>query len=354
MRLASRDADVIAQGASFLRIVSSSFVATGFAAASMMVLRAVSNVRVSLVVYTASLITNIFFNWVFIFGNMGAPAMGVAGAAVATVIARLVEAAISFTYILCKEDQIRYRIKYTFVKASVYVAEFRRNALPVVINETFWGGAMVTISIIVGRIGTDFTAAFSICMVLGQLVTVAILGAGNASAVIIGNTVGAGEYDLARSRSRSLLFISICMGVVSALILLVLKGPFLSLYGVSQRVLDYAGQFMNIHAGVVFCESVTLVAVIGVLRGGGDARYAAMADLLPTWLFAIPLGFLAGHVLGWSAPLVYFIIKSDELIKPVISIFRLLGGKWVRDVTKNTSRLSEEREENFPSIGENS
>ena len=325
--------DVIEVGASFLRIVGFGYMLHCFGACSMMVLRSVGTVKISLYVYLVSLCSNIFFNWVFIFGNLGAPALGVRGAAIATVISRVIEFTIVLTFLIKRETLIRYRFRTFFARKLGILRNFVQNSGPVVLNEFLWGLGSSTIAMIVGRMGTEFTAANSICSVLIQLVSIGIFGAGNASAVIIGNTVGSGRYELAKKRATKLIIISFCLGLFAMMLMLVLKKPILSLYSISEISKKYANQMMTIFAFLSLFQAFGMVALVGVLRGGGDTRFVALVDVLSIWIIAIPLGFLSGHVWGWSVPAVYIMLKSDEFVKTIATLPRLLKGKWVRDLT---------------------
>lgn len=325
--------NVIEEGSAYLRIVGMGYMLHCFGACSMMVLRSVGTVKISLLVYLVSLCSNVFFNWVFIFGNLGAPALGVVGAAIATVTSRVLEFIIVLTFLIKREDLIRYRFRMYFARKLGILRNFIRNSGPVVLNEFLWGIGASTIAVIVGRMGTEFTAANSICSVLIQLVSIGIFGAGNASAVIIGNTVGSGMYDLAKKRASRLVIISMCLGLFAMLLMLVLKRPLLSLYSISDISKTYANQMMTIYAFLALFQSFGMVALIGVLRGGGDTRFVAIVDVLSIWLIAIPLGFLSGHVWGWSVPAVYLMLKCDEFVKVIATLPRLLRGKWVRDLT---------------------
>ena len=325
--------DVIEEGAAFLRIVGLGYMLNCLGASSLMALRSVGTVKISLYVYLVSLCTNVFFNWVLIFGNIGAPALGVRGAAIATVISRVVEFSIIMIFLIKRENLIRYRLRMFFARKLGVLRNFTQNSVPVIINEFLWGMGNSAIAVIIGRMGTEFTAANSISFVLVQLVTVAIFGAGNASAVIIGNTVGAGEYQLAKARSKRLIVVSLCLGVFAMLLTLALKGPMLSLYSISDTAKIYANQMMTINAFLVLLISLAVVSLLGVLRGGGDTRFVALIDVLSLWLVAIPLGFLSGHVWRWPVPAVFIILKCDELVKVLVTLPRLLRGKWVRDLT---------------------
>lgn len=333
MSIFTTDPIVIEEGAKFLRWVGMSYLFMGLSSTTVVMLRSVGAVKVAIVMYITSLATNVFFNWVLIFGNLGAPRLEIEGAAIATCISRAVELVIAFSYLFGMEKKIRYRVKYLFMRKIGIIREFVRNAGPVLVNELIWGMGSATLAIIIGRMGTEFTAANSICSVLSQLVTITIFGAGNAAAVIVGNTIGSGEYDKARAYGNSLIFISVGLGLVSSGVVHILKFPMLSLYNVSDTVLLYARQIINVYSFIVIFQSVSAMSIVGVLRGGGDTRFALVMDVVFMWMISIPLGFVTGLGLGWPVPVVYFLIKCDEIFKTCFSFVRIVRGKWVNDVT---------------------
>lgn len=334
MGLFSDDPEVIAYGISYLKVLGVGFLFSGFTNTTLIMLRSVGTVRISLAVYTASLISNTTLNYILIFGKLGFPAMGIVGAAIATVISRMIEAGI-VVYFLCRyEDKIGYRFRSLFKGTGGMFKQYAVTGLPVILNELLWASGAAVVSAIIGKLGTPFMAANSICMVMTQLVTVMIYGVSTATATIVGNTVGGGEYDRARQTGRTMMLMAILLGVLSSLIMLSLRGAAVSLYNVSELTKAYAMQIMGVHALIVVFQSMANMGLVGVLRGGADTRFVLIVDVVFMWTFAIPLGWFVGHRLGAAIPLVYFCLKADELIKSVIASARIFRGKWVKDVTK--------------------
>ena len=333
MRIFSTDAEVIAQGARFLRWVSLSYLPAGISSATMIVQRSVGNVSICVAVYLASLLTNVVGNWVLIFGNLGAPALGVEGAAIATVLARCVEMLIALVYVLHYEKKLRFRLQYLWQSVRDILPEYMRTAFPVIFNELLWGMGASVIAIIIGRLGTAATAAYSITSVLGQLVTITIFGVGNAAAVLIGNTIGAGEYARAKEYARTMLVIALLLGVIGALVVLLLKDFAVGLYNITPLARAYAGQMLYVYAGMALFKSLAAVSLIGVLRGGGDSRFVLAMDIVFMWTISIPVAYLAGHV--WGAPVwvAYLAVQIDEILKSAAGIIRVLRGRWINDIT---------------------
>ncbi|MCL2069294.1 MAG: MATE family efflux transporter, partial [Oscillospiraceae bacterium] len=209
MRVFTTDAATVEVGAQYLRYAGISYIPLGIAGVTMMMLRAIRAVRISLIVSSVSLVVNVFLNWVLIFGNLGMPAMGVRGAAVTTVFSRSLELVIILFYMARFERKLCYRLRYLFMPGMRFIREYAFTALPVVANELLWGAGSAMIAVIIGRMGTEFTAANAVCATLGQLVTVVIFGVANAGTVVMGNTVGAGKYEHAREQARAMICISL-------------------------------------------------------------------------------------------------------------------------------------------------
>jgi putative MATE family efflux protein len=334
MGIFSTDPEVISQGALFLRTVGPSYLPMGISSVTIIMLRSVRAVKISLVVYIISLITNCVLNWALIFGNLGMPRLEVEGAAIATFASRVVEIAVVLFYILKVDKRINFKIRHLFIRKPGILQSLARNAGPVMLNELFWGSGAATLNIIIGRMGTDFTAANSICSVLSQLVTITIFGAASSASTIVGNAIGEGDYERAKRYGNILLLTSVVLGLGSSAIAQLMKYPMMSLYNVSDTVVELTRQIINVYSFVVIVMSVSAMAIVGVLRGGGDTRFALFLDVTFMWVVCIPFGFFAAFKLGLSAPVVYLIIKCDEFFKAGIAIYRILSGKWINDITR--------------------
>lgn len=333
------DEAVIAAGASYLKIIGWAYVFYSVTNAMVCIYRSAHIVKISIIVYLSSLIVNIFLNWVFIFGNLGSKAMGVEGAALATAIARCCEFIILLVYLAFFEKTIHYTIKDFFVPVKEYIKPFLKIGSPVILNETIWSVGSSVLSMIIGHISTDFVTANSIANIIWQCVWVIISGMGNATAVIIGNAVGMGEEKgTVLKKAYSIIFLAFIMGFVSSLILLVIRGPIIDFYDVSQTAKDLAYDLIVSYAAVLVLQSMSVQFIVGIFRGGGDTKFSMFADVTFLWLFSIPLGAYTGLVLHWAPPVVYLMLRSDELIKCAISLIHLRSGKWIKDITVKSSQ----------------
>lgn len=340
MSIFTTDSRVILEGAKYIQIVSIGYVFYCITNCTINVLRSVQTVKISMVVYSISLVVNIFFNWVFIFGNLGFEPMGVQGAAIATVIARIVEFIIILVFMIFIENKVKMKAKYFMIRDKIMLKDFVINCTPVLFNELLWGVGATMISVIVGRLGTEVVAANSISNVFNQLVTVFIFGVGSATSVIIGNTIGEGDYDKAKEYAGTITILSLFMGIVAGLVVFSIRDFVVDFYNVSQTTKNIAKEIMLSNSIIVVFQSVAINTMLGVLRGGGDNKFVLINDVIYMWLIAIPFGFVGAFV--WNLPVfvVFLIIKSDEMLKVIASVIRIISGKWINDITRDCEEVT--------------
>lgn len=330
----SPDTALIQAGARYLSIVCFSYLLNGMTNVMLMSLRSVGTVGISIVVYVTSLFANTFLNWVLIFGKLGCPALGIEGAAIATVIARGIEFSIALFYILRMEKKIGYTLGHFFRYDRSFIRDFAVNVTPVILNELAWSLGNSMVLVVMGRMGRDFVTANTITQVATQVVQVFIIGLSNATAVIIGNSIGAGERQRTWDLARSIVVVGAAFGAMAAALMLLLRGPFISLYNVPEATKALTSQVMASAAFIIFFQSHSFIGLMGILRGGGDNHFVLFCEAFFLWGVAIPAGFAAGLWLGLPAPLVYIVLRSDEIIKNIVGLPRIWGGKWIRDVTR--------------------
>ncbi|XZM23499.1 MATE family efflux transporter [Clostridium perfringens] len=335
MGIFTTDKAVIDFGASYLRIVCIGYLFYSITNCTIMMLRSVKTVSISIIVYTASLVVNSILNWFLIFGNLGAPELGIRGAAIATVCARITEFSIVLVFMFIYERKIGLKIEHLLKLDKEILKDYVGLCTPVLCNELLWAIGASMISVIVGRMGTEVVAANSINGVAHQFVTVFIFGMSNATAVIIGNTIGEGKKEKAKEYAYSIGIFSVVMGCISGLMILLIKPFVVNFYNVSYSTKLIAMEIMTVTSGIIVFQSLASNFMMGVLRGGGDAKFVLINDLIFMWLVAIPGGFFVAFVLELPVALVFLVIKCDEILKSLTSVYRVISGKWVNDVTKD-------------------
>lgn len=332
MRLYTPDEAVIEKGVLYFRISAVTYVLLGVSLILTNILRTVHQVRFPLVLSIVTFFVNVFFNWVFIYGRLGAPEMQIEGAALGTVIARLVECSSLVTYFFVFDKRIGYRIKDLFMKCGDHVRVYITYAIPVMVSDTLLALGNSAVSIIMGHIGASFVAANSIISQTVRLSTVFNQGLSSASSVITGNTLGKGERDKAYHQGVTFLCLSILIGLAAAVIILLISPLLVESFNITQETKDIAYQLMGSVSVMMVFQTVQSVLTKGVLRGGGDTRFLMLADILFLWLASIPLGYLCGLVWHLSPFWIYAALKIDWVIKSVWCIFRLRSKKWIRVV----------------------
>lgn len=335
MGIFTTDKAVIDFGASYLRIVCIGYLFYSITNCTIMMLRSVKTVSISIIVYTASLVVNSILNWILIFGNLGAPELGIRGAAIATVCARITEFSIVLVFMFIYERKIGLKLEHLLKLDKEILKDYVGLCTPVLCNELLWAIGASMISVIVGRMGTEVVAANSINGVAHQFVTVFIFGMSNATAVIIGNTIGEGKKEKAKEYAYSIGIFSVVMGCISGLMILLIKPFVVDFYNVSYSTKLIAMEIMTVTSGIIVFQSLASNFMMGVLRGGGDAKFVLINDLIFIWLVAIPGGFFVAFVLELPVALVFLVIKCDEILKSLTSVYRVISGKWVNDVTKD-------------------
>ncbi len=337
LRIFTTDPEVIQAGAAYLSLLAFSFMLFSFSNCYIMCLRAVEQVRVSMVVYGCSFFINVFFNYCFIFGKLGAPAWGVRGAAFGTIMARLFELCAVLVYMCFIEKTVRFTPRWLLRLKSGLGRDYLRNSVPVVSNELLWGVGMAIINLTIGHMGASYTSAMSIVNVFNQLVSVFVFGMAAASAVVVGKTIGEGRIQDAKRAANSSVLLGLALSFVCMGLLLVGRPHILGLYNVSQLAHDTAVTMITILALMQPFQAVGCVMVVGVLRGGGDVRTNLLLDSGLLWGLAIPLGLITGFGLHWSAPAVFFCMRCDNIVKSVAGLFRLRSGRWIRVVTRENT-----------------
>lgn len=332
MQIYSDEAPVVSAGVIYLQWSTPTYVLTAVSTAMTNVLRSAGLAMVPLSASVASFAINIGANYIFIFGKLGAPAMGIAGAALGTVIARVVEVTIICGYFLLVDRRIAYRIKDIFCKCGDMFGEFVRISVPVMLSDGLLGVGDSVLAIIMGHIGSQFVAANAITTVVQRVSTIFITGIAFAGCFIIGQTLGEHKLDAAKRQSYTMLALGLGIGVFAALVIQIISNPVINYYNITDDTKAVAAQMMSAISIIVIFRATNSILTKGVLRGGGDTKFLLLADTTTMWLIAIPLGYLAGLVLDIPPFWVLICLQSDQIIKAVWSIFRLKSGKWIKKV----------------------
>lgn len=334
MKIFSSDPEVIRQGAMYLKIVCFSYIPASITMVYLNVMRSIERVTISTIVYFVSFIANILFNATFIFGLFGAPVMGIRGAALGTVLARLVELGIVIFYNLKMNKVVKFRFKYWLSAEKWLVKDFLSFSMPVVMNELFWGLGTSANAAILGHLGSAVTAANSVTQVIRQLAMVVCFGLANATAILIGKSIGEGNMAQAKDYGKKFKDLSIILGCIGAAVVLIVRPIAMRFMSVSDESLGYMSIMLFVMSYYVIAQAFNTTMVVGVFRAGGDTKFGLALDVGTMWFGSIILGFIAAFVLKLNLTAVYMIVMCDEIIKVPLCIWRYRSYKWLNNVTR--------------------
>ena len=329
MSLYTSDPETIVQGVRYFRISSLTFPLHGLAVTLTCVLRSVRKVKVPLYASIASFFVNIFFNWVFIFGKFGAPRMEIAGAALGTLIARLVECGVIAGSFFVTDKSIGYRMKHLLLPCGSYLKRYIQYSMPVLISDTLLGIGNNMISIIMGHIGTGFVSAFAVVSMITRMSNVLSMGLSNAGSTLTGNTLGAGEKKKAYDQGITFLCLSFIMGIFASVVVFIISPFIIQNTNLSPETQEIARQqLLAVNITIIFGATQSMLTK-GILRGGGDTRFLMIADIAFLWIASVPMGYLTGIVWQLSPFFVYLSMRIDWILKTIWCTIRLIKGKWV-------------------------
>lgn len=334
MLIFTSEPEVIAEGVRYLRIVGWSYVISGITIVYLYIMRSVERVMISTVVYLVSLLVNIGLNAVLIFGMFGCPALGIAGAAIGTLVARIVELTLVIWYAKFRNREIRFRFRYLVKFEGWLFRDFCKYSIPVIFNEMLWGMGMSAITAIIGHLGSPVVAANSVAQVCRQIATVVSFGLSSATAIMLGKAIGECKYELARIFSKKFVKLSILFGVLGSALIQLCRPLLWSFLSLTDEAFSYLSVMLFVMAYFIVAQAYNTTLIVGVFRGGGDINFGLILDAGSMWGVSILGGFLAAFVFHLPIPLVYIILVSDEIIKLPFSTFRYRSGKWLKNVTR--------------------
>jgi putative efflux protein, MATE family len=334
MRIFSSEEDVIAQGVQFLKIIAFTYLISAITMVYLNIMRSVERVVIATVVYSISLVINVFLNVIFIFGLFGITPMGIRGSALGTLIARTVELLIVIIYAHFINKDIKFHFSDLLVRDKLLMKDFLTYSIPVMLNEFVWGAGTSVNAAIIGHLGKTVVAANSVTQVTRQLAMVICFGLANATAIICGKALGENKPEKAKLYASRLIRLTVILGVFGIFVILgasEIAKEFLSLSG---KAKSYLGIMMIVMSYFTLCQGYNTTLVVGVFRSGGDTNFGLFLDATTMWCCSILLGAIAAFVLKLPVPVVYIILMSDEILKVPLTTWRYRSMKWVRNVTR--------------------
>lgn len=332
MRIFTASEDAIQVGAGYLIIVALSYPATAISNTFVAMLRATGRVKAPVVISSCTIFINIFFNYTFIYGNFGAPAMGAAGAALATLIARLVEALSIILVVYLGKAPVAAKFKEMFGYSREFLAQFFSTTSPVIANEFIWGLGTTLYSLAYGRMGNDAVAAITIATTIQDIVTVLFQGLSAATAVIMGNEMGAGKLKRAERYAKNFLILQFIVTILGAFFCVAVRWQIIGVYNITPEIAESVSRCIIVFALFMPFKMFNYVMVVGILRSGGDTKMCLLLDCSGVWLIGVPMAFLGGLFFKFPIDIVYAMVMLEEVYKAVFGYWRYRQKKWLRNL----------------------
>lgn len=327
------DAAVMTEAMKYLTIIRFTYVffcVTQVLVASM---RCVETVRIGMYLSIMTFAVNVSLNWILIFGNLGAPALGIRGAAIATLSARMLEAVVMIVYVRFADKKLLLRFRELLRTETVLLKRFFRYGLPVILGDVFWGINLAVQGAIMGRLGATALASVSIANVIFSIMGVFVYGTAGATAIIIGQTVGSGDHTRLRSYVKTLQVLFVGIGLVSGLAIYCTRFLVPLIYDLEPDTLVMVRSFLAVLAVMIVGTAYQMSCLTGIVRAGGATHFVLVNDLIHIWGFVIPAASLAAFAFSASPVVVFALLKSDQILKCIVAFIKVNRFRWVKNLT---------------------
>ncbi|MDO4265175.1 MAG: MATE family efflux transporter [Eubacteriales bacterium] len=319
-------------GARYLRIACLTYPFIALSNVIVAMMRSINRVKTPVVTSLCAIVINIFLNYCLIFGKLGFPELGVAGAALATLTARIVELICLLAVMYHKKNPLRAHPKELLGWKTAFLKSFLLHASPVIANEFMWGLGTTLYSVAYGRMGDDAVAAITIATTIQDIVIVLWAGLSAATAVILGNELGAGRTERAEDYSVKFFTLSFLLTFVSMAFIFLIRWPIIGMYSIEPSVAEDVSRCILVFIAYMIPKMYNYILIVGVLRSGGDTRMCLFLDTSGVWFLGVPLAFLGA--LYWKLPIyaVYALVLSEEIYKMTLGTIRYRQKKWLRNI----------------------
>ncbi len=336
MFIYTSDETLIELGAKYLFFIAPGLLFWAISAVYMSILRCIGRVGMSTVIDTTALIMNVCFNAVFIFGLFGIPKLGVIGVAIATSLSRFFQLLFCI-YVSATGAKVKLTFSTMFNRYRTLEKDFFTMALPAIGNDLVWSLAFSMYSVILGHLGNDAVAAYSIANVVRNLGTVLCYGIGSASGIIVGQILGSGEREEGIKAGHTLLRLAVITGIIGGVIVLLIMPFALNRAALSPVAKDYLKFMLFINTYYITGTAVNTCLIAGVFRAGGDSKFGFLCDTIDMWCYAVPLGLIAAFVLKLPVKVVFFLLCTDEFVKWPWVFKHFYSHKWARNITRENT-----------------
>lgn len=332
MGIFTTDSEVIGIGVEYLRITGWSYLLMAFSFSYSIACRSVGDARLPMIAGSISLVANTGLNYVLIFGVLGFPALGVAGAAIATVIARAIELMAVVGVVYARAHPLQSPVRELVQIRMSFIRPILKTALPVVLNEGFWAIGMTLYAIAYARSGTEAYAAVQIAGTVERLFFIFSFGLGSACSVMIGNELGADHIETAKVYAGRFIRLGILISLAVGLLMALIAVPSTYLFNVSPGIRWAATCILFVNAGTMVLKMISTILIIGIFRGGGDTTFSFVLEICCVYLIGVPMAFIGALVLKLPIFLVVLMVSLEELVKNVVGLYRVKSGVWAKNL----------------------
>lgn len=333
--LFTNNSQIISTGSEYLRIVAWSYTPFCFTQALIASMRSVEKPKIGLYVSLVSLAVNVTLNYILIFGKLGAPILGIRGAAIATVAARVAEAAITLLYVFFFDKKLKLTPQALIISDKALLSDFFKYGTPIILGQLVWAANMMSNSAIMGRQSADgVVTGLSIANTLHNLAYVIMNGMAGAVGIITGKTIGAGKESLMREYTKTVQVLFLCLGVITGIGVQLLKNPFISLYNVSYAARIQARSLINVLSVTVIGTCYQAACLAGLVKSGGDISFVFKNDCIFVFLVVVPSALIATR-LGFAPWIVFACLKCDQILKCFVAVVKINRYNWMKNLTRN-------------------
>lgn len=326
---------VIEQGVAYLKMVALSYIFTTISLAYAAALRSIGQTKIPMYGSLVGLVFNGILNYIFIFGKFGAPVMGVAGAALGTTVSRFMELAFILFIIYKNKNVVAGKISQLLDFNFDLIKRYFITATPVVFNDVMWIAGITAYFIAYSKLGINATATMQIANTINNVFNIFGIGIASASAILIGNKIGAGKEEDAKEDAIKISVFGVLIGIIIGIFFFFLS-PFIAmLFKITPETYENLIFVLKVMAIILPLRFFGITQIIGVLRGGGDVMYAIVTELVAVWLIGVPLSFIGAVYFNLPITIVYILVCLEEPFKAIATYPRLRSGKWIKNLVKN-------------------
>lgn len=335
MSIFTNSRESIRIGTVYLAIVAISYPFTAITNAYVSLLRGVNQVKIPVIISTVSIFVNLILNYALIFGNFGFPELGVAGAAIATLIARLVECLTLLTIIYKNKGPAAAKLSEMLELNRDFIKKYFHTVAPVIANEFMWGLGVTVYSIAYGRMGDNAVASITITQTIEQIITVIFMSISNAAAVILGNEMGAGKLEDAEVHSVYLIILQFLLTIIMGLLFFLMKDSLIGMFRIIPEVAILTNRCIMVSILFMPFKMLNALNIVGILRSGGDTKACLVLDTSGVWLIGIPMAFIGGLFLHLPIYFVYAMVLTEEIYKFILGTIRYKQKKWLKNLVES-------------------